>query len=195
MDPELIANPDSDVACSAMLGYTSRPDQAVLVGSKCTKGPLIHELLHSLGLSHEHQRNDRDDYIKMHWENMDPNAKSQYILDDEDCKEMTGGSPKCVFSYHNVPYNYDSIMHYCSRCGSKNGKPIFSTLNTQGALGKPENTGQMFGLSYGDWYLINRKYGCDPDENPNIPQPPPIPDNPPKSDEDKKRPAPCKKKA
>ena len=31
---------------------------------------VIHELLHSVGLWHEHMRHDRDSYIKVHYENI-----------------------------------------------------------------------------------------------------------------------------
>lgn len=31
---------------------------------------VIHELFHALGLHHEHNRMDRDDYVTIHYENM-----------------------------------------------------------------------------------------------------------------------------
>ena len=33
-------------------------------------GVVIHELLHILAISHEQQRPDRDNYVEMHWLNM-----------------------------------------------------------------------------------------------------------------------------
>ncbi|VDN05899.1 unnamed protein product [Thelazia callipaeda] len=62
---------------------------------------VLHELLHSVGLWHEHMRHDRDQYIKVHYEMIQPGMYSQF----EKISTNLG-------STYGIPYNYRSIMHY-----------------------------------------------------------------------------------
>jgi hypothetical protein len=65
------------------------------------KGLYLHEIGHALGLVHEHQLPDRDDYIDILMQNVAPHFRvffSKY-------------SPLVVNQF-TVPYEYSSIMHY-----------------------------------------------------------------------------------
>ncbi|XP_045129134.1 astacin-like [Portunus trituberculatus] len=62
-------------------------------------GTAIHELMHALGFYHEHTRNDRDNYITIHYENVIPGKESQFRKD-------------ILYQYVGEGYNYASIMHY-----------------------------------------------------------------------------------
>ena len=39
-------------------------------GGCFSKGVIVHELLHILGVSHEQTRPDRDNYLTVNWKNM-----------------------------------------------------------------------------------------------------------------------------
>ncbi|WP_127754799.1 M12 family metallopeptidase [Devosia sp. 1566] len=54
-----------DWKCSAQVGY--KPDYGghMNLNPPCTLGTILHEMLHVAGIMHEHQRSDRDLYLKM----------------------------------------------------------------------------------------------------------------------------------
>ncbi|RCN46571.1 astacin, partial [Ancylostoma caninum] len=72
---------------------------------------VIHELMHVVGLWHEQMREDRDDYIKVHKENVKSGYESQFV--------KVGSN---YASTYGTPYDYLSIMHY--------GKSVFAKPGT-----------------------------------------------------------------
>ena len=64
------------------------------------RGTFIHELFHAFGIAHTHRRQDRDQYIRILWNNIEDKSKSQFK------KCTTCSIPK------DVPYECNSIMHY-----------------------------------------------------------------------------------
>jgi hypothetical protein len=75
-------------------------------------GHCLHELGHCLGLLHEHQRFDRDVYIIIHWENIWPEYKYNFDMQNNP-----------LIKEENYPYDFDSIMHYPEYGFSINGYP------------------------------------------------------------------------
>ncbi|XP_047108945.1 zinc metalloproteinase nas-4-like [Schistocerca piceifrons] len=61
--------------CYSMVGYraTAQAHTLNLQSPECFDqvGTIQHELLHVLGLLHEQARPDRDDFVKIYWDNMD----------------------------------------------------------------------------------------------------------------------------
>jgi len=58
--------------------------QSVNLVDKCIlsglPGIVMHELLHVLGFYHEHQRPDRDKYVSINLDNIDPSKYSRWIF-------------------------------------------------------------------------------------------------------------------
>nr|XP_039250138.1 uncharacterized protein LOC120327843 isoform X2 [Styela clava] len=64
-----IQNGDGD--CSA--SYSRHPGRNILNVASCySYSHVLHVLMHSLGFHHEHMREDRDAYINIVWDNVDP---------------------------------------------------------------------------------------------------------------------------
>lgn len=115
--------------CSSHIGRQGG-EQVVFLGSGCSAGSAIHEIGHALGLFHEQCREDRDNFIKVVEENIDPGYKHNFA------KHVTDASVV-------GQYDFGSIMHYPATAFSINGKPTIVTKD-----GQP--IGQRNGLSPGD---------------------------------------------
>ncbi|CAG0885746.1 unnamed protein product [Darwinula stevensoni] len=114
-----------------------------LKSKKCFTGPgrAVHEIMHALGLFHEHARRDRDEYITVLKDNVIPNFLHNF--------------EKLSLENTTYPYKYDyhSVMHYGPSFFSKGGKTIKAKKN--GVF-----LGQRVGLSITDCLKINDLYGC-----------------------------------
>ncbi|CRK97005.1 CLUMA_CG010324, isoform A [Clunio marinus] len=131
-------------ACTSKVGFRRESPQKIIVdGSLCSKGSIIHELLHCLGFLHMHTANDRDDYIKINWNNIRDDAKLNF-------KPFT-----TRVSMFETEYDYDSITHYSSTAFAKDKKhPTIVPKNPA------PNMGQRKEMSAGDIIRLNRMYNC-----------------------------------
>lgn len=89
--------PDKAGVCTAWVGYIK--GATMTLAPNCNKFPIVHELLHALGFQHMHTAVERDNYININWNNIEPEYKYAF---DKIAKDGLFGTP----------YEYDSIMHY-----------------------------------------------------------------------------------
>jgi hypothetical protein len=69
---------------------------------------MTHELGHALGLFHEQSRPDRDDYVTVLTNNINPAAIPNFDKSSSDDVQTYG-----------IPYDYGSVMHYALRLAFK----------------------------------------------------------------------------
>lgn len=81
-------------------------------------GHVRHELGHCLGLIHEHQRPDRDQYVDIVWEKIFPEYAHNFEKDDNP-----------LITEQDYPYDYRSIMHYHSTGFSIDGSETIVPLD------------------------------------------------------------------
>lgn len=123
--------------CSSYVGMVGGK-QPINLASACSTGNTIHEIGHALGLWHEQSRADRDVFVDVLYENIQPSMAfnfDKHVDDGEDMGE----------------YDYGSIMHYPRWAFSKNGKDTIVPHGNQ-------EIGQRKALSDGDITAIEYMY-------------------------------------
>lgn len=119
--------------------------QELSIGYGCEGvGTIMHEVGHIIGLYHEHTRQDRDNHVTIVTDNIPKdkrvNFKKQTLIDSR-----------------NVPYDYDSIMHYSTLAFSSNGQKTILPKDPT----KEFVLGQRDHLSFYDLKLVHLMYQCE----------------------------------
>lgn len=98
--------------CWSSVGRVGGKQEVNLQSPGClTKpGTAIHELMHALGFLHEQNREERDSYVNIQYQNIEPSATPNF---DKASRTIAFG----------VPYDYGSVMHYSANAFSTNGLP------------------------------------------------------------------------
>lgn len=93
--------------------------QPINIGPGCVYHyTVIHELVHAIGFWHQQSTWNRDEYIKILWENIINGTEGNFQKVSLD-----------VVSNFNTTYDYNSVMHYSLYAFSKNGKPTIAILD------------------------------------------------------------------
>lgn len=126
--------------CSSPVGMRGG-QQDITLGPGCDWPRAVHEICHSAGLWHEQSREDRDHFVVIHLNNVQPSQAhnfDQHITDGDDMGA----------------YDYGSLMHYGRHDFAINPAldTITPTPNANQAIG------QRTGLSAGDIIAINALY-------------------------------------
>ncbi|GMS91841.1 hypothetical protein PENTCL1PPCAC_14016, partial [Pristionchus entomophagus] len=142
---------DSPSFCG--LSYVGRvsPVNTVYLSFQCgkNKGVAMHEILHALGVIHQHLRVDRDKFIKVDWSNVNPQKYDQFATADQ-----------TLYTSYGIKYSYNSIMHYNAYTNAIDlKKPTMIPL--VGFHSNLSLLGQRDQLSDTDIHLINKMY-CKP---------------------------------
>ncbi|XP_055010260.1 astacin-like metalloendopeptidase [Boleophthalmus pectinirostris] len=131
--------------CRSLVGRQGGLQPLDLKYPECFEvGTIHHELLHALGFHHEHNRWDRDPYIRVLWDNIRPRDKGEF--------------KKRPSLNQITPYDYNSIMHYNSLSSSKNGLPTIEALRDGVVFGMASS------MSESDIERVNRVYCRGPDK-------------------------------
>lgn len=92
-----------------------------------------------------HSHADRDKFVEVKWNNIKPNAISNFDKVD----------PR-LFGNFGTSYDVYSLMHYDKNAFSKNGQDTIIPRNRR----YKKIIGQRVGLSIGDVRRINNMYKC-----------------------------------
>jgi hypothetical protein len=142
-----------DRNCYSYLGKQS-DEQEITLSENCSAGTIMHELLHALGFLHEQNREDRDDYINIKWDNIVEEFKIQF-------KKI----PNKFLNINDSPFDFNSIMLYPSLAFSINEDNLLFTMLTVDGEVFP---GQKRVLSKEDVYRVNLLYKGEVDKRNNL---------------------------
>lgn len=139
--------------CQAHLGRIGGVQEMSLDKGCTAKGNILHEMMHTLGFRHEHQRPDRDQYLNVYLHNVRPG--------EEDHFRIRNGS---VLSKH---FDYDSVTMYGGKTFSKDGDSITISRKDGGKLDGSHLTQK---LSHHDVNGINKLYRCKAIQDYEVPK-------------------------
>jgi astacin len=126
--------------------------QTVSLGRGCANfGIILHELMHVIGFYHLHQRHDRDKYLEIHWENINPRFINNFKLLGPEYISL------------DEKFDYDSVMMYGETSFSRDGRSVTMTPTYNGVT--ILDPAYKTHLSDIDVRSINKMYRCGKYDN------------------------------
>ncbi|XP_074523077.1 high choriolytic enzyme 1-like isoform X1 [Halichoeres trimaculatus] len=129
--------------CFSFVGRRGRNQTVSLSRQGCVFPQIVqHELLHALGFDHEQTRSDRDQHVRILFQNV--------------IRGMEFNFRKIDTNNLNTPYDYNSVMHYSRFAFSRNGQPTIVPIPDPNV-----DVGRATQMSANDILRVNRLYRCN----------------------------------
>lgn len=107
-------------------------------------GTIVHEFLHTLGFFHMQSAANRDEYVRIEFDNIEKGMEFNFDKYDGD-----------YIDDYDEEYDYGSILHYHAYSFSVNGERTIIPLKEEGEI-----IGQRRGMSKSDINKLNTMYRC-----------------------------------
>ena len=130
----------------ATLGYSAAFNNDLAMISESV-GIGMHEMAHSMGIWHEQQRPDRDEYVTIDFQQIEEGFEHNFTI----------AAPPEDYTY-NTPYDLNSVMHYPAYAFSRGVLPTLSRKDGQEIAGNRDT------LTRYDIQQINDMYAPVPRE-------------------------------
>nr|AAI62740.1 C6ast1 protein [Danio rerio] len=133
-------NIEPNSGCYSFVGRRTGGQTVSLDHDGCIKLNIVqHELLHTLGFHHEHNRSDRDSHVQIVYKNIIPGQERNF--------------DKIKTNNLETAYDYSSVMHYGRFAFSKNKEATIVPIPDSGVT-----IGRAKRMSSNDILRINRLY-------------------------------------
>ncbi len=138
--------------CSSPIGKQGGQQFINLAVGGCSIGNGAHEILHALGMYHEHTRCDRDGFVTIHWAEIESGREHNFY------KAGAGDQTSACSNATDIgAYDYGSIMHYGANFFATGSNPtITATQPLNGAV-----MGQRSAVGPTDVATIDNLYGAN----------------------------------